>query len=66
VATTEEDRLNFRWHVAHFMLVVVGQGSVLAWRSLPATLHSLDMVECDSFRLAATIGMMLSFHAGGG
>jgi hypothetical protein len=29
-------------------------------------LHSLDMVESDSFRLAATIGMMLSFHAGGG
>jgi hypothetical protein len=24
------------------------------------------MVESDSFRLAATIGMMLSFHAGGG
>ncbi len=24
------------------------------------------MVECDSFRLAATIGLMLSFHAGGG
>jgi hypothetical protein len=29
VATAEEDRLSFRWHVAHFMLVVVGQGSVL-------------------------------------
>jgi hypothetical protein len=46
VATAEEDCLSYRWHVAHFMLVVVGQGSVLAnERSLPATLHSLDMVE---------------------
>jgi hypothetical protein len=24
VATADEDRLNFRWHVAHFMLVVEG------------------------------------------
>ena len=28
VATAEEDRLSYRWHVAHFMLVVKGLGHV--------------------------------------
>src|SRR5262249_50741759 len=35
----------------------LGQGSVMARRSLPATLHSLDWASVISIRLATALGM---------